>query len=325
MAEQEQSLAIGIQKPEIVDGIPNMGEESVVLLKSGGIAFTFRRRVDDTPTSIPGLDILKMRNGDLSRAAAEEEADLVIVGLDMYQEYQGNPRAIILKPLGFSRCTLKLGVKEEFNFTNPKDLAGLRVATSYGNVTAAFFRDWDTEVEIRRYFGGEEDVVKRGKAQACVVISNSGDSFTLNGLKPVWNVLESQAMLIANPKLLEKRGSEQIVWRTLRAIMTGIWQTQYTLLKFNYPESVEAQIMDQTPSRESPTKMPLDAKGWKAAETLMPIIDRETVEVKLLGLGARDLVYTTVERMVPNLDDLEVTRMMRAIYGESWQFSKDLL
>ena len=147
----------------------------------------------------------------------------------------------------------------------------------------------------------------------------------LNGLKPVYDVLESEAMLIANPNLSEKRGSEQIVWRALRAIMTGIWQTQYTLLKYNYPEDNELEIMEQTPARESPTIMPLDKSGWKAAETLMLIGSRDDVETKLLRLGARDLVYTTVERMVPNPDDTEVTRMMRAIYGENWQFSLDLL
>lgn len=325
MAEQEPSIALAIQRPETVNGVPNMGEESLALIKAGGISVTFNRRVDDAPTNIPGLYIIRMRNGDLARTAAVGEADLVIVGRDMYEEYPGDPRAIVLKPLGFSRCTLKLAVEEGFDFTQPKDLAGLTIATSYINVTGAFFEKEGVNVKIRHYQGGEEGVVKRGDAQACLLISNTGDSLTLNGLKPVYNVLESEAMLIANPNLSEKRGSEQIVWRALRAIMTGVWQTQYTLLKFNYPDDKEEEIMKQTPARESPTKTPLDEKGWKAAETLMPIGSRDDVETNLLGLGAKDLFYTNVTKMIPNLDDAEVTRMMRAIYGDDWQFSIDLL
>lgn len=314
----EQNLALAIQKPN-GDPKPNLGDESMALLRAGGLLFTFKPRVDDAPTNIPGLEIIKLKNADLAKAVAEGEADLGIVGLDMYQEFQGVSKASILKPLSYSRCTVKLGVKSDLKFRDPQDLANLRIATSYVNVASAFFRDWGTEVEIRPYQGGEEGIVKRGFAEACVVISDSGTSFTVNGLKPAWDVLESQAMLIANPRLLEKKGSEQIVWRALRTIMTGLWKTQYTLLKFNYPESLESAIMGKTPARESPTKTPLDKKGWKAAETLMPIANREEIETNLLNLGAQDLVYAEVERLVPNLDDPEVNRMMRVIYEQSWK------
>lgn len=314
----EQRLALAMQKPN-GEPKPNMGDESLALLKAGGISCTFSPRVDDAPTSIPGLDLIVMRNGDIAGAVARGEADLGIVGLDMYEEYPGLPKAVNLKELGFGRCVLKLGVRDSFNYQYPASLANLLVATSYPNLTAQFFNSRNTKIRIKAYQGGEETVVRRGFAEACVVISDSGTSFTVNGLKPAWNVLESQAMLIANPGLSEKKGSEQIIWKTLRAIMTGIWQTQYTLLKFNYPEINEPEIMAQTAARESPTKMPLDTKGWKAAETLMPIGSRQEVETNLLGLGAKDLVYTTVERMVPNLDDVEVTRMMRVIYGQDWQ------
>jgi len=42
---------------------------------------------------------------------------------------------------------------------------------------------------------------------------------------------------------------------------------------------------------------------------------------KLLEKGARDAVLETVEKVYPNLDDPEVNRMMRVIYGQEWQLS----
>lgn len=315
MSEQEQKLALAIQKP---DGKPNMGDESMALLRASGISFTFRARVDDAQTNIPGLGIQVRKNGDIAGAVATGEADLGIVGLDMYQEYQGDLKAIILMPLGFSRCILKLGIKEGFDFSDPKSLENLRVATSYRNVTAAFFRDWGTIVQIRTYQGGEEGVVKRGSAEACVVISDTGTSFKENGLKPAWNVLESQAMLIANPKLSEKRGSEQIIWRALRAITTGLWKTQYTMLEANFLTPLTDEVLATLPGAKSPTISPLQS-GGKATRSLVPISEFEQSLRKLYAAGASEVVTLEVKSVYPNLNDPEVTRMMRVIYGQDWQ------
>lgn len=311
----EQGVTLAIQKP---NGKPNMGDESMGLLKAGGISYTFRPRVDDAPTSIPGLDLIAMRNGDIAGAVARGEADLGIVGLDMYKEYRGETVATNLKPLGFSVCTLKLGVKKDFAFTDPSSLRGLRVGTSYPNLTADFFRRWDTEVVIKTYQGGEEGFVKRGGADACVVISDTGDSLDLNGQKPVYDVLESQAMLIASPMLSEKRGSERIVWRTLRAIMTGLWRTQYTMLEANFLEPLTDEVLATLPALESPTVSPLQS-GGQATRSLVPISDLEQSLARLYEAGASEVVSLEVRAVYPNIDDPEITRMMRIIYGKDWQ------
>lgn len=326
MAEQEQSLAIGIQKPT---GSTNLGEETAALLIAGGLKWKFPQRVDFAPTNIKNLEIVAMRNGDLTRACARREIDVAIVGRDKYWDYDGPYTSpVILKELGYSQCTVKLGVRTDFPFTGLEDLKKQTIATSYVRGSARWFRERGIPVSIYEYEGGEEigpARLWRTNAVACIAVSDTGDSMEANNAKAVMEVLKSEAILIANPEFADQPQSQKVFWDLLRTIMTGIWQTQYTLLEFNYPESAENQIMAQTPARESPTKMPLDAKGWKAARTLMPITSREEVETNLLGLGAKDLVYSKVERMVPNVDDVEVTRMMRAIYGQNWQFSNNLL
>lgn len=313
-----EKLALAIQKPN-GESDPNMGDESVALLKTGGLKFAFKPRVDDAPTNIPGLDIVKMRNGDLVKAVCQGEVDLVIAGSDMYKEYSGQPKAILLNALGFSYCTLKLGIKKDFDFQDPRSLAGLRVATSYPNVTAEFFgkTGWNTDVNINPYLGGEEGVVKRGNAEACVVISDTGNSFEANGLKPAWIVLESQALLIANSRLSEKRGSEQIVWRALRAIMTGIWKTQYTMIEANFKIPLTNEALETLPALESPTVSSLQS-GGQAIRSLVPIRNLEESLNRLYAAGASEVVTLEVKSVYPNLNDPEVTRMMRAIYGNNW-------
>lgn len=315
----EQRLALAIDKP--ADNLikPNLGDESVALLKAGGFQFSFMPRVDDAQTNILGLDIVKMNNGDLAKAVCKGEVDLAIVGLDRYQEYSGQPKAIILKTLGFSLCTLKLGVKKDFDFKDPKSLAGLRVATSYPNITTDFFRScWNTQIDIRPYLGGEENVVKRGKAEACVVISETGTSLEANGLKPVSVIFESQAALLANSEL-SNRGSEKIIWKTLKAIMTGLWKTQFTMLEANFLEPLTDEVLATLPSAKSPT-ISLLQSGGQAIRSLVPIRNLQESLTKLYAAGASEVVRLQVESVYPNLDDTEVTRMMRVIYGPNWNF-----
>lgn len=317
MSEQEQGLALAIQKPNGGPN-PNMGDESVALLKAGGLSFAFRPRVDDAPTSIPGLDIVVMRNGDITGAVSRGEADLGIVGLDMYQEYCEDPRASIINALGISRCVLKLGVRADSNIKDINDMQGWRVATSYSNLARKHFDQWGITVQIRPYQGGEEGVVRRGFADACIVISDTGRSFEENGLRSFWDVLKSEALLIANPKLAEKRGSEGIIWRTLRAVMTGLWRIQYTMLEANFSEPLSDEILATLPALESPTVSPLQS-GGQATRSLVPINTLKESLRKLYAVGASEVVALEVKAVYPNLNDPEVTRMMRAIYGADWQ------
>lgn len=321
MAEQELQIALGIQKPT---GSTNLGEETAALLIAGGLRWKLPNREDFAPTSIKGLEIVTMRNRDLTRACARGEIDIAIVGRDKYWDYEGPNVPVILKELGYSQCTVKLGVSPDFPYTKPEDLKNQTIATSYVRGSARWFRERRIPININEYDGGEEIGTarfwRRTKAVACIAVSDTGTSMIANKANPVMDILKSEAILIANPDFANQSQGQQIMWRILRTVMTGIWQTQYALLKFNYPESKESEIMQKTPSSgESPTKMLLDETGWKAAETLIPINNRESIESNLLESGARDLFYSKVERMIPNFDDPEVTRMMRVIYGQDWQ------
>lgn len=319
MKEQELRLALAIQKPSDDPSKPNMGNETMALLKAGGISFNFKPRVDDAPTSIPGLDILVKKNGEITGTVASGEADLGIVGLDMYLENQDDPKATTIRNLGFSRCTLKLGVPYGSSLRNPCNLAGLVIATSYPNTTAKFFERYlNTKVIISPRLGGEEGVVKRGFAQGCVVISDSGLSFKANGLKPVCNVLKSEAILIANSNLSEKRGSERIVWRALRAIMTGIWKTQYTLLEANFINPLTDKVLAKLPAAKSPTVSSLQS-GGQAVRMLIPIRTINSSLNKLYAAGASEVIELQVKSVYPNLNTQEVNLMMRMVYGDEWK------
>lgn len=316
----EVKLALAIQKPT---GSTNLGDETVTLLKAGGLEFRLPPRIDDGLTSLSGVDIWLMRNGDITQAVSLGVAKLGIVGLDKYTEFTNGtadrPIPIVLKDLGYSYCTLKLGVINTIGYTSPEDLRGATVATSYPRGTERFFEEAGVSVRVLKCEGGAETYVKRGIAQACVEMSDTGNSMRVNGINPVADVMRSEAILIANPNLAQLTELEGPTWRILRAAMGGIYDRDLRMMKLNYPNDREEEIMQALPARESPTTLELRKKGWSAAESLVPLSRYNQVKQELLQLGAKDIFRLPVEDPSPNFDDPEVNRMMRVIYGQSWQ------
>lgn len=318
MAETfKPGLAFAFQKPEG----ENMGALTEGVLKAGGLKYRFKYREDDARTNIAGLDVWKMRNGDIASSVARGWAILGVVGLDQYKEYSnGKPAPLIINELGFSPCTVKLGLRNDLPFENPQSLNGLTIITSLPNLTREYLMQNDVDAEVISRGGGSETVTKRLFTDASVEVSDTGTSFDVNNMRPVATLLESQSVLIAYPGIAEDyKGSEAIVWRALRTVMTGLWSNYYQIMKFDFPTANAAEIMKDMPARESPTQMPLRKRGWAAAETLVPTRQIQEVIERIMPLGAKAIIHKPIEgRLLPEYDDRDINRMMRAIYGEDW-------
>lgn len=327
----ETRLALAIQKPT---GSTNLGDETAKLLEAGGLTFRLPSRRDTGPSNLSGVDIWLARNADISRlvslGVSGKGAGLGIVGRDKFTEFtngsEDRPTPLLLKDdLGYSFCTLKLGVQEELPYQEPKDLEGMTVATSYPKGTQKFFEGAGVSVRILECEGGAESLVFSGAAQACVEISDTGNSMLINGIRPVADVMKSEAVLIADPRLQESPELEGASYRTIVALMTGIYATQLRMMKLNFRNEDEASIMKVLPSRESPTVQPLKEEGWSAAESLVPLSRYDEVKRDLLIMGAKDIFRQPIQDPGPNTDDQEVTRMMKVVYGADWQYRHELL
>lgn len=337
MADRKSELSIAIQKPT---GKTNLGDETEQLLRAGGLQFSLPARKDNAPTNITALRIVMMRNGNLTREVANGGVSVGIVGSDKFEEYPDSQATIVVKRLGYSTCTVQLGVSNDFEYTDPKDLLGQIIATSYPKGTGRWLSKynlpsviWEVDdgikpsdkVLIRPYEGGSEDVVERGKAVACVEVVSSGASMDVNRITPVKEVIKSEALLIANRGLrnLALPNSQEIMWNLFRVVMTGLWKTQYRLMKFNYPGSKEDTVLKRLPTRKAPTITQLrdqrEEEAWFAAETLVPKSKKLDLKKRLLRQGAQDIFFQELEELVPNLDDPDVSRMMTRVYGHKWR------
>lgn len=316
----ERRIALAIQKPT---GKTNMGDETLQILEAGGLSFKLPSRIDDGKTNLTGVDIWLMRNADITQAVSIGVAGLGIVGRDKYTEFTNGsndrPLPLVLGELGYSYCTLKLGVRQDVGYSSPEDLKDRVIATSYPRGTEKFFQEAGVNVRILKCEGGAETYVRRGVAEACVEVSETGNSMKLNGINPVADVMRSQALLIANPDLKVDRATEGPIWRTIRAIQTGLDAKFARMIKLNFPASNKEAIINALPARKSPTLFQSGDNLWLAAESLVPAADYNRIKQELLFLGAEDIFQLPIADPSPNLDDKRVNNMMQIIYGADWQ------
>lgn len=341
---EQQRIALAIQKPATEPGKSNMGDEIEEILKAGGLTFRKTSRVDYANTNIPGFYVWRRKNGDIAEAVGRKETLLGILGEDKLGEYYDPDSLIIVDKLGFSQCVLRFGVTERPDFgknkeedkgreyQQPKDLIGQTIVTNYPRGTGRWL---DTQgvpwilvngieppsgvARIVKVEGGAESIVNWGSAQACAEISETGTSMAANEIRPIADIMESQAVLIANPILRSLEWTQPIVLEACRKLLKGIWATRFTMLEVNYPKTLEDIVLAGLPARESPTKSNLADPNWGAAKVLIRKDEVDKWVDTLYQRGARDAVTQKVETVFPNLDDPDITRMMRVIYGNNWQ------
>ena len=149
----------------------------------------------DKKNNVKGLLV---RPNDVSVYVEHGSADLGIVGLDLLKEQC--PDVIKLKDLKFGKCKLVLAVKKESRYKSVKDLpANSRIATKFTKLANDFIIRKGLSAEIIKLFGSIELAPIVGLSDAIIDLVATGKTLRANNLIAIETILESSAILIANP------------------------------------------------------------------------------------------------------------------------------
>ena len=116
--------------------IPKKGrlfEKCNELLKGIGISYTRENRLDIAICNNLPLKIVFLPAKDIARFVGEGDVDIGLTGQDMIAESDSNVNELI--QTGFGKCKLALLSPLENGVTDPKQLLGKRVATSFPQLT----------------------------------------------------------------------------------------------------------------------------------------------------------------------------------------------
>jgi len=272
-----------------------LNEKTIQLLKECGIIFSnggtskLRSESSDFP-----IRILYLRDDDIPECIADRIADIGIVGENVF--YEKNRSGRIVERLGFAKCRLSIAVPKQYEFSGLADLQELSIATSYPGILRRFLEENQIKAEIHEISGSVEVAPGIGLAQAIFDIVNTGSTLLANGLKEVYTVLKSEAVLIAGEGLdvSKQKLLDQLVFR-IRAV-NAARSRKYILL--NAPNDSITKICAILPGMKSPTIMPLAISGWSSIHSVIEETEFwERIEA-LKAAGAQGILVIPIEKMI---------------------------
>ncbi|HVA85115.1 MAG TPA: ATP phosphoribosyltransferase [Candidatus Saccharimonadales bacterium] len=277
--------------------IPNKGrlvEPTLALLHDAGLVFEEHDRSLVARVQNFDLDILFVRTNDIVEFVGDGVADLGITGVDLLAETGVElPR---VRALGYGRCRLAAAVPADSSYREVADLAGLRVATSHPNVARRFFAEQSIPIDIIPISGAVEVAPRLGLAEGIVDLVSTGSTLAMNGLRPIGDVLASEAILIANPSAHRQRAELLAAIDTMLSAVIAARGKKYLMM--NAPHTKLTELERLLPGLESPSVIPLAHEGMIAIHS---VVDADAVWgllPRLKAAGASGILVLPIEKIV---------------------------
>ncbi|CAA9544522.1 MAG: ATP phosphoribosyltransferase _ HisGl [uncultured Thermomicrobiales bacterium] len=271
-------------------------DPTLALLRSIGLDFeSYGQKLVSHCRNFP-LSILFGRDDDIPELVGLGTVDLGIVGRNLVHE-EGH-EVVELQALGFGACSLVVAVLRDAPHQAAADLASSRIATSYPRSTRRFFEGLGGKPEVITISGSVEVAPTLGIADAIVDLTATGSSLLLNDLRPIATILESEAVLVANPAAHADPERRATIDRLLLRVRAVNAARRFKYVVMNAPESALPAIRAVVPGLKAPTVVPLATPGWVAVHTA---IEEETfwdsVE-QLRAAGATDILVSSLEKLL---------------------------
>ena len=278
--------------------IPNKGrlvEPTLHLLHDAGLVFDEHDRSLVARVQNFDLDILFVRTNDVIEFVGDGVADLGITGIDLLAETGAElPR---IRSLGYGRCRLAAAVPSDAPYQTVEELTGLRVATAHPATARRFFAERDINVDVIPISGAVEVAPRLGLAEAIVDLVSTGSTLVMNGLRPIGDVLESEAVLVANPTARLDMGPAIDAIDTMLGAVIAARGKKYLMM--NAPAGRLPELERLLPGLESPSVIPLAHEGMIAIHSVVGADDVWGLLPRLKAGGASGILVLPIEKIVP--------------------------
>ena len=249
------------------------------------------------------LEVFFVRDDDIPAFVALDVCQIGIVGQNVLFEEQislQTPNLKNIKPvaeLGFGKCRLSIATPHEFDYRGIKSLDGKTIATSYEGLLSQYLEKNEVKCEIVTMQGAVEIAPRINMADAICDLVSTGSTLTMNGLREVETIMESQSVLIQNNNMTAAQ--KEILNRFLLRLQ-GVRQAQSSkYIMLHSPNDMLEEIKAALPGTESPTILALQGR-----EDLVAVhavcnegVFWSTMEA-LKARGASSILVLPIEKML---------------------------
>ena len=271
-------------------------DHSLDLLRHIGLDFeSYGQRLFSRARNFP-LSILYARDDDIPDYVGLNTVDLGIVGRNLVHE-QGIEVEELLG-LRYGYCSLVVAVPNDSDVTTPEGLLNARIATSYPESARRFFRSIGGQPEIITISGSVEVAPALGLADAIVELTATGSSLQLNDLRPIHTILESEAVLIANPASMRDPDRRENIDRIVMRMRAVDAARRFKYVMMNAPENRLGEIRSILPGLKAPTVVKLDEPGWVAVHAAIEEdLFWDKIE-QLRAAGASEILVSALDKLM---------------------------
>jgi ATP phosphoribosyltransferase len=119
----------------------------------------------------------------------------------------------------------------------------------------------------------------------------------MNGLRQIGDVLDSEAVLVANPTAQRDRGADLAAIDTMISAVIAARDRKYLMM--NAPANRLPELEALLPALESPTIIPLAHDGMIAIHSVVGSDDVWGLLPRLKASGASGILVLPIEKIVP--------------------------
>jgi ATP phosphoribosyltransferase len=271
-------------------------EDSVALLRACGLNFEFQKQSLYSPCRNFNLDVLAIRDDDIPEYVQDGVADLGIIGENILKERDALVHT--LTPLGFGGCKLMISIPQKSSIRKVSDLKGKRIGTTYPVILKSFLNANKVKAEIIELSGSVELAPSLNVADVICDIVSTGTTAKMNGLRTLCTVLESQAMLVANPAAMRDKKKRTLIDRLMIRVRGSQEARGKRYLMMNASADSVPKLKRVIPSLKSPTVVPLAETGMVAIHTVVAEDVFWDVMEKLKNAGASDIIVVPIETII---------------------------
>lgn len=275
--------------------VPKKGrlhDKILKLLDGAGLDYYRPARVDIAVCSSLPVTLVFLPASDIATFVGEGNIDVGITGQDIVAESQ--VPVVELMKLGFGKCKLDVQAPVKDGISSPAQLAGKRIVTSFPVIAEEYFKQFEKDgvptTKIKYVSGSVEAACGLGLADGIVDLVETGTTMRAAGLEMVSTILETQAVLIANPNTKKNKFVQKIHQRFLGYITA----TKYKMVTYNISKDLVEQAKTITPGRRSPTINML-TNGDYAVSAMVEKKDVSEIMDQLHEIGATDILLLDIE------------------------------
>jgi ATP phosphoribosyltransferase len=276
--------------------VPNKGrlqQPTATMLEQGGFSYEKTERALAVPVRNMDLEVLFVRTDDVAEFVADGVADLGITGIDLLAE--SGMELEIIERLGFGHCRLTAAVPRMSEIDSLEGLEGTRIATSHPVTTQRFFDQRGIPITTVPLSGSVEVAPKLDIADAVVDLVSSGSTMLINGLRPISDILESEAVLVGREGMSESNGTIGQVILTIQSVVAAR-RKRYVLM--NAPKDAVATLERLIPGFEAPTVIPLAHDGMVAVHSVVDSARLSQVLPQLKEAGASGILVLPIDQLI---------------------------